>query len=54
MTSPNPEALLNARGLDVGRTEWPEIVQDDVDAFAKATLAQVVGPGLRLAAAEES
>lgn len=34
---PNPEALLDMVGSDLGTSDWVEIPQSDVDAFAKAT-----------------
>lgn len=34
---PNPEALLDMVGADLGTSDWFEIPQSDVNAFAKAT-----------------
>ena len=37
-TYPNPSALLDAAGTDLGTTEWFEVTQERVDQFAEATL----------------
>ncbi|MDQ3465837.1 MAG: MaoC family dehydratase [Actinomycetota bacterium] len=36
-TIANPDALLEMTGADLGTSDWVEIPQSDVDAFAKAT-----------------
>ena len=37
-TFENPTALLSAVGADLGATDWITITQDQIDAFAEATL----------------
>lgn len=36
-TIASPDALLDMAGSDLGTSDWVEIAQSDVDAFAKAT-----------------
>jgi acyl dehydratase len=35
---PNPEALVDAVGTDLGATDWVTITQEQIDKFADATL----------------
>ena len=36
-TIAHPDALLDMAGADLGTSDWAEVPQSDVDAFAKAT-----------------